>query len=310
MNGSSTDARVGGEITVAGLTKRFGPVTAVDDLSFTVRPGRVTGFLGPNGAGKTTTLRCLLGLVSPTSGSATIGARRYTELADPLHQVGAALEATGFHVGRSARDHLRVLAATAAISDARVDEVLAMVGLSQDARRRTGGYSLGMRQRLALAAAMLGDPPVLIFDEPANGLDPEGIRWLRELLRHLAQQGRTVLLSSHVLSEVQQTVDDVVIVARGKLVSAGPLAELEGRSATVVRTPTRERLRQVLADAGLRAVPVPGEPDGALRVPDAGPESVGRLAHAGGVELHELRLEASDLEATFLALTRTAEATT
>ncbi|HEU4675145.1 MAG TPA: ATP-binding cassette domain-containing protein, partial [Motilibacteraceae bacterium] len=226
-------------VEVRGLSKHFGggtrTVHAVQDLSFQVLPGRVTGFLGPNGAGKTTTLRMLLGLVRPSAGEATIGGRAYAELADPLRVVGAALEATGFHPGRSARDHLRVLCAQAGLPDRRADEVLALVGLTEAASRRVGGYSLGMRQRLALAAALLGDPQVLLLDEPANGLDPAGIAWLRGFLRHLAAEGRTVLVSSHVLSEVAQTVDDVVIIARGRLVRTASLAELVASTAPTVR---------------------------------------------------------------------------
>jgi ABC-2 type transport system ATP-binding protein len=217
-----------GGITVAGLTKRYGPVTAVDGLAFTVDPGQVTGFLGPNGAGKTTTLRMLLGLVTPTKGSAVIGGRRYADLAEPRRTVGAVLEATGFHPGRTGRDHLRVLAMAAGIQAERVTAVLRQVGLAENADRRVRGYSLGMRQRLGLAAALLGDPQVLILDEPANGLDPAGLAELRDLLRGLAAAGRTVLMSSHVLSEVAQTVDRVIIIAGGTLRFAGPLGELTG----------------------------------------------------------------------------------
>jgi ABC-2 type transport system ATP-binding protein len=217
-----------GGIMVAGLTKRYGPVTAVDGLAFTVEPGQVTGFLGPNGAGKTTTLRMLLGLVTPTKGSAVIGGRRYADLAEPRRTVGAVLEATGFHPGRTGRDHLRVLAMAAGIQAERVTAVLGQVGLAENADRRVRGYSLGMRQRLGLAAALLGDPQVLILDEPANGLDPAGMAELRDLLRGLAAEGRTVLMSSHVLSEVAQTVDRVIIIAGGTLRFAGPLGELTG----------------------------------------------------------------------------------
>jgi len=215
------------EIVVDGLTKQFRLVRAVDDLSFTVRPGRVTGFLGPNGAGKTTTLRMILGLVRPTAGTATIGGRRYADLAEPVRTVGAVLEASSFHRGRTGRNHLRVMCDAAGIPVSRADEVLEQVGLTAAARRKVRGYSLGMKQRLGIAAALLGDPQALILDEPANGLDPEGIAWLRGFLRYLAGEGRTVLLSSHVLAEVQQTVDDVVIVARGRLVLACPLTELD-----------------------------------------------------------------------------------
>jgi ABC-2 type transport system ATP-binding protein len=295
-------------VAVDGLTKRFGKVLAVDNLSFTVRPGRVTGFLGPNGAGKTTTLRILLGLVRPTSGRATIGERRYSEIHDPLRTVGASLEATGFHSGRSARNHLRVLAATVGLPDARVDEVLGLVGLADVAGRRVGGFSLGMRQRLALAAALLGDPAVLLLDEPANGLDPGGIAWLRGFLRFLAGQGRTVVVSSHVLSEVQQTVDDVVIVSAGRLVRQSSLAELEGSAAVLVRTPTPDALVAALAAQDLSAVPALDADDpgpGVLRVATDDPATVGGIAFRAGVELHELTRQGSDLEKIFLSLTAT-----
>lgn len=217
-----------GGITVDGLTKRYKDVTAVDLLSFEVAPGVVTGFLGPNGAGKTTTLRMILGLVTPTSGRALIDGRPYAQLASPRRAVGAVLETSGFHPGRSGRDHLRILARAAQLPPGRVDEVLDRVGLTEAAARRVGGYSLGMRQRLGLAAGLLGDPGVLILDEPANGLDPAGVAELRELLRSLAAEGRTVLMSSHVLSEVAQSVDRVVIVADGTLRYAGALADLTG----------------------------------------------------------------------------------
>jgi ABC-2 type transport system ATP-binding protein len=291
-------------IAVNGLTKRFGAVTAVDNLTFTVQPGRVTGFLGPNGAGKTTTMRMLLSLVTPTAGTATIGGRRYPELADPLRTVGASLEATGFHPGRSGRDHLRVLAVTAGLPQSRADEVLGLVGLSDAARRRTNGYSMGMRQRLALATALLGDPDVLLLDEPSNGLDPEGIAWLRGFLRHLAGEGRTVLVSSHLLSEVRQTVDDVVIISRGRLIRHGSLAELSGGPVVLVRTPQPDELETALRQAELSPL---AAADGVLRVADVSPAQVGGIAHRAGVELHELRSEESDLERIFLELTRADE---
>ena len=214
------------DIAVRGLTKTFGSVAAVRDLTFDVPPGRVCGFLGPNGAGKTTTLRALLGLVAPTSGEALIGGQRYTDLPHPRRTVGALLEATGFHPGRRGRAHLRILAQVTGVPGSRVDEVLDTVGLTGAADRRVGGYSLGMRQRLGLAGALLGDPGVLVLDEPANGLDPEGMAWLRGLLRRLATEGRTIIVSSHVLSEVAQTADHVVIVNDGTLRYAGPLADL------------------------------------------------------------------------------------
>jgi ABC-2 type transport system ATP-binding protein len=222
-----------GGITVDGLTKRYGAVTAVDRLTFQVEPGVVTGFLGPNGAGKTTTVRMALGLVTPTEGHALIDGRPYGELAEPRQAVGAVLEATGFHPGRRGRDHLRILAEVGGIPRPRVAEVLERVGLADAADRRVGGYSLGMRQRLGLAAALLGDPRVLILDEPANGLDPAGMAELRELLRDLAAEGRTVLMSSHVLSEVAQTVDRVVIIAGGTLRWSGPLADLTAADETL-----------------------------------------------------------------------------
>jgi ABC-2 type transport system ATP-binding protein len=289
-------------IDVAGLTKRFGSVLAVDDVSFRVEPGRVTGFLGPNGAGKTTTLRCLLGLVAPTAGRATIGDLLYRQLSDPIGTVGAALEAASFHPGRSARDHLAVLALGAGVPEARIDEVLTIVGLDTVSDRRTGTYSMGMRQRLALAAALLGDPPVLILDEPGNGLDPAGIAWLRDLLRGLASEGRTVLMSSHVLSEVQQTVEEVLILARGRLVRHGPLRELEdpASKAVVVRTPTPEPLRDALREAGLVEA---GSSDTTIRVTGSTPAAVGAVAFRHQVELHELFAEPSDLERVFLELT-------
>jgi ABC-2 type transport system ATP-binding protein len=289
-------------VEVNGLTKRFGSVLAVDDLTFSVRPGRVTGFLGPNGAGKTTTLRLALGLVAPSSGAVTIGGLRYADLVAPQRIVGAALEATGFHPGRSGRNHLRILATTAGVPDGRVDEVLAMVGLTEAARRRAGEYSLGMRQRLALAGALLADPRVLLLDEPANGLDPEGIAWLRGFLRYLADQGRTVLLSSHVLAEVQQTVDDVVIISRGRLVRASTLAELEGAPTAVARSPRALALVDVLRSAGLDArLDPPGSDRVAVTTADL--TAVGHTAYGAGIELHELRTDVSDLERIFLQLT-------
>lgn len=294
--------REGVAIDVVGLTKRFGSVLAVDDISFHVEPGRVTGFLGPNGAGKTTTLRCLLGLVTPTSGTATVGGRAYRELADPVGTVGAALEAASFHPGRSARHHLAAMARGSGLPERRIDEVLEIVSLSEAADRRTGTYSMGMRQRLGLAAALLGDPPVLILDEPGNGLDPAGIAWLRDFLRGLAAEGRTVLMSSHVLSEVQQIVEDVLILAKGRLVREGLLGDLEDAASrsVLVRTPTPERLRDALREEGLTASP---STDAVIRVAEATPADVGAAAFKHRVELHELYAETSDLERIFLELT-------
>ena len=289
-------------ITVEGLTKRFGEVVAVDDLSFEVDQGTVVGFLGPNGAGKTTTLRTLLGLVTPTAGSARIDGKPYRELADPIRHVGAVLEASSFHPGRSARNHLRVVATAAGLPLARADEVLAEVGLTTAARRRVGGFSLGMRQRLGLATALLGDPQVLILDEPANGLDPEGVHWLRAVLRELADQGRTVLVSSHVLAEVAQTVDQVVIIAAGRLVTQSTLAALTARTDQLVRvrTPQAETLRSLLAAQGIQATP-----DGADQLLAAGTtsEAVGKAAAAAGIVIYEMGAERSNLEDVFLQLT-------
>ena len=293
-----------GHIAVRSLTKRFGDVLAVDDLSFDVRPGRVTGFLGPNGSGKTTTLRMLLGLVEPTQGTSTISGRPYRDLRAPQRAVGAALEASSFHPGRTARNHLRVLARTADADDGRVEELLALVGLTADAGRRAGGYSLGMRQRLGLAAALVGDPRVLLLDEPANGLDPEGIRWLRGFLRTLAAEGRTVLVSSHVLSEVQQTVDDVVIISHGRLVRASTLAELEATAdaGVVVGSSDATRMGEVLRASGWEVEPLDAS-GRRLRVRGAGPADVGHALFASGVEVHELTPETNGLEAVFFALT-------
>ena len=294
---------LGAEVEVTGLTKRFGGVLAVDDLTFTVTPGRVTGFLGPNGAGKTTTLRCLLGLVAPTEGSASIGGHVYHDIPTPMRVVGSALEATGFHPGRSARNHLRVLALAGGIDPRRADETLELVGLGESANRSAGGFSLGMRQRLQLAGALLGDPGVLILDEPSNGLDPEGIAWLRAFLRHLASQGRTVLVSSHVLSEVEQTVDDVVIIADGRLVRACPLSELTDHGQRlVVRTPDPAALTTALTSAAPHAHVVLQD-DGSLIVDNVDAPVVGRAALTAQVELHELRAATSDLEQVFLSLT-------
>jgi ABC-2 type transport system ATP-binding protein len=291
-------------ITIEGLSKRFGEVVAVDGLSFEVDQGTVTGFLGPNGAGKTTTLRMLLGLVTPTAGSARIQGRSYRELAAPLGHVGAVLESSGFHPGRTARNHLRVVATAAGLDRGRADQVLGQVGLEHAADRRVGGFSLGMRQRLALATALLGDPEVLVLDEPANGLDPEGIHWLRGFLRHLADQGRTVLVSSHVLAEVAQTVDQVVIIARGRLVTQATLAALRGRTGQVVRvrTPDPEALRRVLATQDVHADLAGADQ---LVAADTTTETVGRAAAAAGIVIYEMGTERSNLEEVFLQLTGT-----
>jgi ABC-2 type transport system ATP-binding protein len=288
-------------IEVEGLTKRYGSTVAVDDLSFSVLPGTVTGFLGPNGAGKSTTMRAILGLVRPTAGRTAVLGMKYRELDQPVLRVGALLETFDAHPGRSGRNHLRVLALAGGISRSRVDEVLSLVDLREAGRRRVKGYSLGMRQRLGLAAALLGDPEVLVLDEPANGLDPQGIRWLRDFLRALAAEGRTILISSHVLSEVAQTVDEVVIIHRGKLVQQAAMAELDAMAAgsTIVRSPEADRLAALLTGARLD---VRTAGDGRLSVV-APPETIGEIAAANGVVLHELSVERATLEEVFLELT-------
>jgi ABC-2 type transport system ATP-binding protein len=300
MVGAASDT---GRVVVSGLSKSFGGVKAVDDLSFTVERGSITGFLGPNGAGKTTTLRMLLGLVSPDAGVATIGGRSYEALPAPSDEVGAVLEASGFHPARSGRDHLRVYCDVNGYPIARADEVLGLVGLERAAVRAVRGYSLGMRQRLALAGALLGDPAVLVLDEPANGLDPEGIAWMRRFLRELALGGRTVLVSSHVLSEMQQLVDEVVIINRGRLVRQGTLAELaDGQAATVsVRTPQADALLDALRRT--RGVRIERMGRDGLRVSGLAAAELGHLAFVEQVELHELVTERSGLEQVFFALT-------
>ena len=287
-------------IEVANLSKRFGKTQAVADLSFRAESGTVTGFLGPNGAGKSTTLRAILGLVHPDGGRTTVLGVPYRDLDRPLQRVGAVLEASEVHPGRSGRNHLRVLAEAAGLAPSRVEEVLALVELSGSAKRRVKGYSLGMRQRLGLAAALLGDPEVLVLDEPANGLDPAGIRWLRDFLRSLAAEGRTILVSSHVLAEVAQTVDRVVIIHRGRLVQQASMSEVVAgaQGATRVRTPDPSRLRGLLEAQGVSV----GVVDGAL-LADAPTERVGEVAAANGVVLHELTVQRATLEEVFLELT-------
>jgi ABC-2 type transport system ATP-binding protein len=291
-------------IAAAGLTKRYGAVTAVDDLSFAVRRGAVTGFLGPNGAGKTTTLRMVLGLARPTAGRATILGRPFTELADPARSVGANLEISGMHPGRSGRNHLRALAAFAGLPARRVEEVLDLVEMSEAADRRAGGYSTGMRQRLGLAATLLGDPEVLILDEPANGLDPQGIRWLRDFLRAAAREGRTVLVSSHVLSEVEQTVDDVIVIHRGRLVTSGAIAGLVTARGVRVRSPNAPALAEALERDGAH-VTADGD---ALVVEGRTTDQIGDVAFAIGAPVHELAERAASLEDVFFRLTSDEEA--
>jgi ABC-2 type transport system ATP-binding protein len=298
MSAPATD-----DIVVDHLTKQYKKLRAVDDLSFSVRSGRVTGFLGPNGAGKTTTLRMLLGLVTPTAGNATIGGRKYTEMHDPIKHVGAVLEASSAHRGRTGRNHLRMICRAAGLPDSRADATLELVGLTPAAKRKFKGYSLGMKQRLGIAAAMLGDPRVLILDEPANGLDPEGIRWMRDLLKALAHEGRTVLVSSHLLGEMQLLADDVVIVAAGKLVRQGPVEDVLGSmGAAQVRVRTPQPAELTTALQAINAT-VSAQSDGTLLVGGAEAAAIGRAAFTASVELHELTPERGDLEQVFLQLT-------
>ncbi len=294
-----------GQIVVSGLTKHYKRVRAVENLSFTVEPGRVTGFLGPNGAGKTTTLRMLLNLVTPTAGTGTIGGHRYADLRDPIRHVGAILEASSAHKGRTGRNHLRIICQSAGIPQKRADEVLEIVGLTPAAKRKFKGYSLGMRQRLGIAAALIGDPHVLILDEPANGLDPEGIRWMRGVLKTLASQGRTILVSSHLLSEMELLADDVIIIAAGQLVRQGPVAEVLDSMSDVqrvrVRTPQADLLTSALTKDD---VMVAEGSDGSLLVTGLDAPAVGAAALRAGVELHELVAARPDLEEVFLELTK------
>jgi ABC-2 type transport system ATP-binding protein len=286
----------------ASLTKRYGEVLAVDDLTFNIEAGTITGFLGPNGAGKSTTLRMLLGLAKPTRGHATIFGKPYDELETPALRVGAVLEATDFHPGRSGRDHLRMLSRAVGLPDSRVDDVLSLVELHDAAKRRVKGYSLGMRQRLGLASALLGNPDLLVLDEPANGLDPEGVRWLRDFLRDFASGGRTVLISSHVLAEIAQTVDQVLIISHGRLITESTLDDLTARVGGLVRvqSPKLDQLAQVLAREGIVTTK---NNDHALLAHGTTRERVGDIALAEGIAIYELVTEGSSLEEVFLDLT-------
>lgn len=287
-------------IEILGLSKRFGPVTAVDDLSFSVPIGSVTGFLGPNGAGKTTTMRCLLGLARPSAGQALLTGSRYADLRDPLRVVGAALEVTGFHPGRSARRHLQVTAVAAGIDPVRIDAALAATAMTEYADRRVGGFSSGMRQRLALSAALLGEPEVLVLDEPANGLDPAGMAWLRGSLRTFADRGGAVLISSHVLGEIQAVADRVVVIGRGRLVTEGPTGVLTASVGVSVRSPRADVLAEALRADGGTVVVVEAD---TLTVTGTSIERVGEIAARAGVVLHELRARTTTLEEAFLELT-------
>lgn len=291
-------------IELSGLTKSFGRTRAVDDLTCTIEPGVVTGFLGPNGAGKTTTMRMILGLDRPTSGTATIGGTRYRDLTDPLRTVGALLDAKQVHPGRSARNHLRWIAAANGIPVTRVDEVLDVVGLESVADQSAGTLSLGMGQRLGIAVALLGDPAVLLFDEPVNGLDPEGIRWVRTLMRALAAEGRTVFVSSHLLAEMANTADRLVVIGRGKLIAATDVASFvsgSGSGTVLVRSPQLEKFAGLLSEAGIEAKT---GPDGAsLAVRGAAIDVIGELAARNAITLHELSTHRASLEEAYLKLT-------
>ena len=284
------------------LTKRYGPVRAVDDLSFEVRPGRVTGFLGPNGAGKSTTMRLILGLEHPAEGSVRVDGRRYVDVRFPLHTIGALLDATEVHGGRRAVDHLWWLAQSNRIPRARVHEVLELVGLGSVVGKRIGGFSLGMSQRLGIAAALLGDPPTLMFDEPINGLDPEGIVWVRGLFKALAAEGRTVFVSSHLMSEMALTADHLVVIGRGRLIAEGPVEELTARNGgqVRVRSPEADRLAELLV---VRRADVARGADGTLTVRGLDASAIGEVARGAQVALHELTPEHASLEETFFELT-------
>jgi ABC-2 type transport system ATP-binding protein len=293
-------------ISLDAVSKRYGEQLAVDDLSFKVRPGCVTGFLGPNGSGKSTTMRMVLGLDAPTRGSALVDGRPYAEHDAPLRKVGALLEARGVHPGRTARAHLRTLAATHGIGRSRIAEVLEMVGLSDAADRRAGGFSLGMGQRLGIAAALLGDPEVVMLDEPVNGLDPDGVRWIRQLLRELAQQGRTVFVSSHLMSEMARTAEHLVVIGRGRLIAdlaADDLIAQASRGILQVRTPDGQRLRELIA--GPRVVVTAVDRD-LLEVEGATAEEIGDLAARHGLAVYGLTPQRASLEEAFMALTRDA----
>jgi ABC-2 type transport system ATP-binding protein len=283
-------------LEIQNVTKRYGDEAVVDDLTFTVAPGCVTGFLGPNGAGKSTTMKVLLDLASADHGHATIGGRRYRDLDEPIRTVGVVLEPNAFHPGRSGHNHLRILADAAGVEPTRIEEVLDMAGIGYAADRHVGTYSLGMRQRLGIAAALLGDPPVLVLDEPGNGLDPQGIRWLRDLLRARAAAGATVFVSSHLLAEVEHLADEVVVINRGRLVAAGTLSTLR-QAGVSVHTPEPRSLTRVLIDLGAS---VHAAPDGRLVVRGLPIAEIGDRACAAGIALHELAPEAGSLEELFL----------
>jgi ABC-2 type transport system ATP-binding protein len=294
-------------IEVQDLTKRYGDKLAVDHLSFTVEPGRVTGFLGPNGAGKSTTMRLILGLDRPETGIATIGGKRYAQLPRPLATVGALLEAKAMHNGRSAYNHLLFLAQSQGLPRRRVDEVLALVGLTEVAQKRTGGYSLGMSQRVGIAAALLGNPPVLLLDEPVNGLDPEGIRWVRNLMKQLAAEERTVLVSSHLMNEMAVTADHLIVIGKGKLIANSPTQDFIARSSersVLVRSPQADRLSELItAEGGVVKQDTNGTLPAGLSVTAMDAPRIGEIAAAAGIVLHELTLQHASLEEAFMELT-------
>jgi ABC-2 type transport system ATP-binding protein len=291
-------------IEAVGLTKRYGEKTAVDDLTFTVKPGIVTGFLGPNGAGKSTTMRMIIGLDAPTSGTVTVNGRRYEEHPAPLHEVGALLEARAIHTSRTAENHLRVMAATTGIKQQRVDEVIDLVGLRDVATKRAGAFSLGMGQRLGIASALLGNPATVMLDEPVNGLDPEGILWVRNLLKELADEGRTVFVSSHLMSEMAMTADHLIVIGRGRLIRDLSTAEFiasASANSVRVRSPQAEQLRGLLLGPG---VTVASEQAGALDVTGLSSDQIGETAAAAGITLHELSPLHASLEEAFMELTK------
>jgi ABC-2 type transport system ATP-binding protein len=291
-------------IEAVGLSKRYGSRLAVDQLSFTVRPGQVTGFLGPNGAGKSTTMRMILGLDTPTAGSVTVNGKPFAALDNPMGEVGALLDAKAIHGGRSAYNHLLCLAQSNNLPRRRVGEVLELVGLSEVARKRAKGFSLGMGQRLGIAAALLGDPKILMFDEPVNGLDPEGIRWIRTLMRGLAAEGRTVFVSSHLMSEMENTADHLLVIGKGRMIADCTVQEFIDQNSELavrVRTPEPARLTDLVTGAGGRAVP---DGDGALLVTELAMDRIGDLAFDGGIRLHELAPLQASLEQAFMELTK------
>jgi ABC-2 type transport system ATP-binding protein len=291
-------------IEIEGLTKRYGAKTAVDNISATIRPGRVTGFLGPNGAGKSTTMRAIVGLDRPTHGTVTVNGQQYASMRAPLHEVGALLDAKAIHTGRTAYNHLLAMAATHGIGKSRVHEVIAMTRLESVAKKRVGGFSLGMGQRLGIAAALLGDPNTLILDEPVNGLDPEGVVWVRQLARHYAAEGRTVFLSSHLMSEMAQTADHVIVLGRGRIIADAPIGDILAgatKKAVTVRSPQAGLLAERLAAPD---VTVTSTPDGALAITGISAAQIGEAAAQAGVVLHELTPVGASLEEAYLELTQ------